>query len=427
MRSTAHPVASAIAAVALAAAFCFAGYWEFEQVDSGSIGSYVAIDKMSDGATWLAYVNRDSAIRLAHKDTVWEYEDLDTALVRPPFSFDIGSGDVIGVAGSGRLAERRDSGWSSEALPMTMSDVLLSYDPAGSPTLIFKDAARNGCLAVRTDSSWDTSVIYVPPGPAPLFSLTRACWRQHGNCAFLVDVSWGDLIQQYSVALGRRDSGIWTWHGLAGGLDGGGYVFAALPDASDSIHTLWAAADNYHTNKLVCDAHTLDGITPWAAACLDDSGRVQCVWGRDGKLKFSLVPEPTLEVGPVSGLSWYDITTDALSQPVIAYCLDDGSIRVVHGNDVAGLSSEPHGAAVRVSDPEASIVRGVLVLGGLGTRSGLSANPVMSRAVLLDISGRRVMDLQPGGNDISRVAPGVYFLREAQAQAQAVRKIVIAR
>jgi len=34
----------------------------------------------------------------------------------------------------------------------------------------------------------------------------------------------------------------------------------------------------------------------------------------------------------------------------------------------------------------------------------------MSRAVLLDVSGRKAMELQPGPNDVSRLAPGVYFV-----------------
>ena len=46
---------------------------------------------------------------------------------------------------------------------------------------------------------------------------------------------------------------------------------------------------------------------------------------------------------------------------------------------------------------------------------------------LLDISGRKVLDLHVGANDVSRLAPGVYFVREAQAQAQAIRKVVIPR
>jgi hypothetical protein len=78
----------------------------------------------------------------------------------------------------------------------------------------------------------------------------------------------------------------------------------------------------------------------------------------------------------------------------------------------------------------ATIVRGVLVLPELGTRSELpERNSVMSRASLLDISGRKVTDLHAGANDVRALAPGVYFVREAQAQAQAqaVRKVVIAR
>jgi len=45
------------------------------------------------------------------------------------------------------------------------------------------------------------------------------------------------------------------------------------------------------------------------------------------------------------------------------------------------------------------------------------------RPVLLDAAGRKVMDLHAGVNDVGRLAPGVYFVREAQAQA--VRKIVL--
>jgi hypothetical protein len=47
---------------------------------------------------------------------------------------------------------------------------------------------------------------------------------------------------------------------------------------------------------------------------------------------------------------------------------------------------------------------------------------------LLDASGRRVLDLVPGANDVGVLSPGVYFVREAQAQAQAqaTRKVIIA-
>jgi hypothetical protein len=51
-------------------------------------------------------------------------------------------------------------------------------------------------------------------------------------------------------------------------------------------------------------------------------------------------------------------------------------------------------------------------------------------AVLLDISGRKVMELQPGENDIRHVATGVYFLRDEGprgpgSQGSSVRKVVV--
>jgi hypothetical protein len=83
--------------------------------------------------------------------------------------------------------------------------------------------------------------------------------------------------------------------------------------------------------------------------------------------------------------------------PVVSAIADDGCVRSAH----QGPS---------------------FVARSLTTRSGRAST-------LLDISGRKVMALVPGANDVRGLAPGVYFIREAQAQtrAQAVRKVVIAR
>ena len=68
-----------------------------------------------------------------------------------------------------------------------------------------------------------------------------------------------------------------------------------------------------------------------------------------------------------------------------------------------------------------TIVRGVLVLPA-SPRPRVSESPC-----LLDACGRKAMELQPGANDVSHLSPGVYFVREAQAQAHAVRKVVVTR
>jgi len=54
----------------------------------------------------------------------------------------------------------------------------------------------------------------------------------------------------------------------------------------------------------------------------------------------------------------------------------------------------------------ATIVRGVLFLVGDCPRTG-----TVPKAALLDISGRKVLDLRSGANDVRHLAPGVYFVR----------------
>jgi len=65
-----------------------------------------------------------------------------------------------------------------------------------------------------------------------------------------------------------------------------------------------------------------------------------------------------------------------------------------------------------------AIVRRVLFLDGDCSRMG-----AVPKAVLLDLSGRAVMSLRPGANDVNHLASGVYFVRSASG----VTKSVLAR
>jgi len=87
----------------------------------------------------------------------------------------------------------------------------------------------------------------------------------------------------------------------------------------------------------------------------------------------------------------------------------------------AGIES-PDGLPL-MTVPAATVVRRVLLF---EPASGVGR---VSKGALLDISGRKVMDLVPGANDVRALTPGVYFVREAQAQAQAqaVHKVVLTR
>jgi len=104
-------------------------------------------------------------------------------------------------------------------------------------------------------------------------------------------------------------------------------------------------------------------------------------------------------------------TEAALGQRYSAYRLW-GRLGDVPGIEEAGGRQEPRVAS------GASIVRGVLYLTEAASRK-------LSAASLVNIAGQKVMDLQNGANDVSRLAPGVYFVRDPQSQA--ARRIVIQR
>jgi len=98
----------------------------------------------------------------------------------------------------------------------------------------------------------------------------------------------------------------------------------------------------------------------------------------------------------------------------------DGNVYVRTGAGINEAMNYERGTMSAV----ATVIRGVLFLPEASSHKPQAAS-------LLDVGGRKVMDLLPGPNDVRALAPGVYFVREAQAraqaQAQAVRKVIIAR
>jgi hypothetical protein len=81
----------------------------------------------------------------------------------------------------------------------------------------------------------------------------------------------------------------------------------------------------------------------------------------------------------------------------------------------AGFEETPKAEAL-TPNAGPTIVHGVLLL---------PASSFTLHSSLFTLSGQKVLDLGPGANDVSRLSPGVYFVREAQAQA--VTKVVLAR
>ena len=96
---------------------------------------------------------------------------------------------------------------------------------------------------------------------------------------------------------------------------------------------------------------------------------------------------------------------------------------VLDSSHVTSGIEETPSAEVRAPNGGPTIARGVLFLRDC-PRTG-----TVPKAALLDVAGRKVLDLHAGPNDISRLAPGVYFVRQAsgvERQASGVTKVVLA-
>lgn len=118
-------------------------------------------------------------------------------------------------------------------------------------------------------------------------------------------------------------------------------------------------------------------------------------------------------VGAITGFSAeHRVRPDrgtSLEPPVLIP--DDGNEVYARAHLAQTGLEERSSAECRMSNP-ATVARGVLFFGDVGGR-------------LLDGSGRTVMSVAPGANDVSGLAPGVYFARLETAGRPATRKFVV--
>ncbi|UCG43034.1 MAG: T9SS type A sorting domain-containing protein, partial [candidate division WOR-3 bacterium] len=101
------------------------------------------------------------------------------------------------------------------------------------------------------------------------------------------------------------------------------------------------------------------------------------------------------------------------------YVSDWGDTRVWVIRDTTTVGIGEEGQKARPETRMQTLVRGALRLVSSRARTRQTAE-------LVDITGRKVMDLKPGENDVRRLSPGVYFLRSAVGgKRSAVRKVIV--
>jgi YVTN family beta-propeller protein len=106
------------------------------------------------------------------------------------------------------------------------------------------------------------------------------------------------------------------------------------------------------------------------------------------------------------------------------YVSNSGSSSISVIRDTIGVGVEESWPQASSHKPQVTLVRGVLNL-----EWDCPCTGTVPKAELLDISGRKVLDLKSGANDVRALAPGVYFVRVVSYEPSAVScyKVVVTR
>lgn len=195
----------------------------------------------------------------------------------------------------------------------------------------------------------------------------------------------------------------------ATGNEDAGLVYLGTSSGSDDyVATVLTQSDSIL-------ATTIIGLEPFGLACSGRSGFLYCasaitdevrVLAGDGGQILN-----TLQVGDYP----YVFAVVPRHDRVYLGHLNGTYVYVIR-DTAAGIAETDAGGGFAGRDVASTLVRGRLLL----------ASDVQE-ANLVDLAGSVRMALHAGDNDVSRLAPGVYFVLGAQAQAQAARKVIVRR
>jgi YVTN family beta-propeller protein len=320
--------------------------------------------------------------------------------------------------------------------------------PHGGPSAIAYNAMSNrlyvGCgnegTVVVVDGAADTILSELHLGSSPVSNMLWNPASNHLFCGndydsvFVLDCRTAEVSARWGIA-----SAVWCFSPVTGRVYAGNssYVSVLSPRGDSILATIDQGMSNlcavpFPDKIYVCDhrVYVLDGSTNvlvdtihvWGGAmvCEMVRGKVYVVqMGHlqvvvlDGRADTLLTTIPLPAGGP-GGICRNP--TDG--RVYVADCWGD-SVYVLR-DTMPGIEETP---SAKLRTPNAAtIVRGVLWQGDRGQKTG-------DRAELLDVSGRKVLDLRSGANDVSDLAPGVYFVRAGSRgpSAGGCHKVVIQR
>jgi hypothetical protein len=327
--------------------------------------------------------------------TTWQPE---TALVVSPSCgtpFLSADADRVGLA----WGDGRDGNYNGELYYKQSGDAGLTWTSDTRITFNAEDSAvdKEACLAVVgnhryivwTRWDWNTSVqqtwfIRSTDGGAtwePESRVTADSTSQNQpmvtTAGSNVHVCWWD---------GRPGGyGIWYRHSTDNGATWNAEQYLADTTYGSDYPVIAAAGQNVHV-----------AYRAWPGGQFVIDYRVSYDNGRTWEAETALTT--------VAGLGTAVLAAAGTQANLVLYDNREGNFEIYYKRNVtaSGIMEAPN-AEVRTPNGGPTIIRSVLNL-----QSGICS--LQSEIALLDISGRQVMALHPGPNDVSQLAPGVYFV-----------------
>ncbi len=222
----------------------------------------------------------------------------------------------------------------------------------------------------------------------------------------------GDSAYSHPCLLITTDLGR-TWTQSRAGLSGAVYALGAVPGSGTDLYAGTTSGVFKST----------DAGATWAATGFTTNTKALVVDPDNPATVYAGTYNQGVSVSTDGGATWTAMN-DGLDVPkILSLGLRPGAEPVLFaGTDggavfrtdiLTGIREQPGSVFTKPCGP-ATLVHATLRL------------PGNTPAVLLDATGRKVVDLAPGKNDVRQLGPGVYFIRPEDETGQPVtRKVVI--
>jgi len=299
------------------------------------------------------------------------------------------------------------SSWGAVELPAGATPGPTAVHPS-DPNVVF--ACTGGVLRRTTDSG--TSWAIVNPGTGADISDIRIC-RQHPDTVFICGLS----------GCYRSDDGGLHWAAKNDTLTNVGAASLLVDPDQDNVVYMCGPTCYFHRSTDYGETWTEFRDYARTGSCMDIArhpsyASTLYMAAYSGAVYRSTDAGHTWASIGLSGRPVYSLSVTASTPPTLyAAVMYDGVWK--HVDSGGGIAE-----AQRVEDrrhPTTTVVHGVLFL------PTASSHKPQAASWLLDITGRKVMALHSGANDVSKLAPGVYFVRGGLKHAQAERKVIISR